>query len=93
MDAFKRKVKIRNFRDLEVWQLGMAIVREVYRVTKEFPKEERYGLVVEIRRSARSVPSNIAEGFNKDSNKNPRANVRGILVPICASAKADDIYI
>ncbi len=53
---------IRDFRDLEVWQRAMDLVVEVYRVTKSFPSEERYGLTAQSRRAATSVPSNIAEG-------------------------------
>lgn len=60
--------KIRNFRDLKIWQLGMEIVQEVYQFTKIFPKEELYGLVSQLRRAALSIPSNIAEGFNRASN-------------------------
>ncbi len=60
--------KIRNFRDLEIWKLGKGIVVEVYRVTKGFPKEEIYGLVSQMRRAAVSIPSNVAEGFNRKHN-------------------------
>ncbi|HNC84429.1 MAG: four helix bundle protein [Nitrospira sp.] len=60
--------KIRNFRDLEIWKLGKNIVLDVYRVTKAFPKEEIYGLVSQMRRAAISIPSNIAEGFNRKHN-------------------------
>lgn len=60
--------KIRNFRDLKIWQLGMEIVQEVYQFTKIFPKEELYGLVSQLRRAALSIPRNIAEGFNRASN-------------------------
>lgn len=63
---------IRNFRDLEVWKLGMEIVLDVYGVTKTFPEDERYGLVAQMRRSAVSIPSNIAEGFNRVHNKEYR---------------------
>ena len=61
-------IKIRNFRELEVWKLGKKIVLEVYRVTKGFPKEEMYGLVAQMRRAAVSIPSNVAEGFNRKHN-------------------------
>jgi len=53
---------IRGFRDLEVWQRAMDLVVEIYRLTKSFPSDERYGLTVQLRRAAVSVPSNIAEG-------------------------------
>ena len=51
-----------SYRDLRVWQKSMKLVVEVYVVTKSFPKEETYGLVSQMRRAAVSVPSNIAEG-------------------------------
>jgi four helix bundle protein len=63
-----RTIKIRNFRELEVWKLGKKIVLDVYRVTKDFPKEEMYGLVAQMRRAAVSIPSNVAEGFNRRHN-------------------------
>jgi four helix bundle protein len=62
-------VTIKNFRDLDVWQLGKKIVLDVYRVTKGFPKEELYELVGQMRRAAVSIPSNVAEGFNRVHNR------------------------
>ena len=64
--------KIKNFRDLEVWKLGMEIVVDVYESTKIFPKEETYGLVSQMRRAAVSIASNVAEGFNRYHNKEYR---------------------
>lgn len=58
-----------RFEKLEVWQLGMKIVREVYKVTKEFPKEELFGLVSQFRRAAISIVLNIAEGSGQSSSK------------------------
>ncbi|MFB6264373.1 MAG: four helix bundle protein [Bradymonadaceae bacterium] len=49
-------------RKLEVWELGMKLVRQVYRLTSEFPEDERFGLVSQLRRAAVSIPSNVAEG-------------------------------
>ena len=60
--------KIRNFRDLDVWKKGMEIVRDVYLITGAFPKQEQYGLTSQIQRSSVSIPSNIAEGFNRLHN-------------------------
>jgi four helix bundle protein len=57
--------KIRSFRDLRVWQKGIELVGEIYRITEKFPKEETYGLSSQMRRAAVSVPSNIAEGFRR----------------------------
>lgn len=66
------KEKIKNFRDLDVWKLGMEVVVDVYKHTRRFPKEELYGLVSQMRRAAISIPSNIAEGFNRFHNKEYR---------------------
>ena len=54
-----------NFRKLDVWHDGIELVAEVYRVSAQFPKDERYGLTAQIRRAAVSVPSNIAEGYGR----------------------------
>ena len=56
-------MEIKSYRDLVVWQKSMELVTTVYTITKEFPKEELYALTSQIRRSAVSVPSNIAEGY------------------------------
>ena len=54
---------IENFKDLAIWQRGIELVEKVYLQTRHFPKEELYGLTGQLRRSAVSVPSSIAEGF------------------------------
>ena len=61
--------KIESFTDLIVWQEGHNLVILVYRITKEFPKEEIYSLTNQMRRSASSVTSNIAEGFGRQGYK------------------------
>ena len=61
--------KIKNFQDLRIWQKGIEVVKDVYILTKKFPKEELYGLTSQMRRSAVSIPSNIAEGFRRYHNK------------------------
>jgi four helix bundle protein len=53
---------ITSFRDLRVWQSGMDLVTQIYRLTQSFPREEQYGLTSQMRRAAVSVPSNIEEG-------------------------------
>ena len=53
---------IQSFRDLEAWQLGMEFVVRVYAVTREFPRDERYGLTSQLRRAAVAIPSNVSEG-------------------------------
>lgn len=61
----ERKKQIRHFRDLEVYQRAFSAAMKVYEITKDFPKEERYSLVDQIRRSSRSICSNIAEAWRK----------------------------
>jgi four helix bundle protein len=56
---------IRGHRDLAVWQAAMDLAKAVYAMTADFPTEERYGLVSQMRRAAVSVPSNIAEGAGR----------------------------
>ncbi|GAG56333.1 unnamed protein product, partial [marine sediment metagenome] len=60
---------IKRFKDLRIWQKGIEVVTDIYTLTKKFPKEELYGLTSQIRRSAISIPTNIAEGFNRFHNK------------------------
>jgi len=57
----------RGHRDLIAWQKAMDLVTEIYGVTQVFPKEERYGLTSQLRRAAVSVPSNLAEGYSRNS--------------------------
>ncbi len=61
--------KIRDFKDLKVWQESMALVKEVYRVSILFPKDEQFILCSQMKRAAISIPSNIAEGFRRKHNK------------------------
>jgi four helix bundle protein len=60
---------VKSYRDLIVWQKAMDYVTEVYRLTAEFPRDELYGLTSQLRRSAVSVPSNIAEGQGRHSTR------------------------
>jgi four helix bundle protein len=53
---------LRSYQDLEVWKKSIDLVEKIYRVSKDFPPDERFGLTSQIRRAAVSVPSNIAEG-------------------------------
>ncbi|MDT8303186.1 MAG: four helix bundle protein [Sedimentisphaerales bacterium] len=64
--------KIKNFRDLDIWKKGIEIVRTVYETVNVFPKQESYGLNSQMQRSSVSIPSNIAEGFNRFHNKEYR---------------------
>jgi len=58
-----------TYTDLQVWQAAMDLAEDVYRITKNFPKEETYGLTIQVRRAAVSAPSNIAEGKGRSSDK------------------------
>ena len=58
-----------SYRDLIAWQKGMQLVIKVYEATRTFPREEVYGLTSQIRRSAVSIPSNIAEGHGRNTNR------------------------
>ena len=57
---------IQSFKDLDVWQLSMKLAEACYVATREFPKDELYGMTSQIRRSAASIPANIAEGYGRD---------------------------
>ena len=58
-----------NLKELKIWSKAIDLATEVYKLTADFPKEEKYGLTSQIRRSAISVPSNIAEGAGRNSDK------------------------
>ena len=65
-------MKIKNYKDLNIWKRSIKVVENIYKITKNFPKEEIYGLTSQLRRSAISIPSNIAEGFARFYNKEYR---------------------
>ncbi len=56
------KSSVRSYKDLVVWQKGIALAKVIYRLTQTFPSAEKFGLVAQMRRAAVSIPSNIAEG-------------------------------
>jgi four helix bundle protein len=58
-----------SYRDLIVWQKAYQLCLQVYKATKEFPKSEEYGLISQLRRCSVSIPSNIAEGYNRKGRK------------------------
>ena len=58
-----------KFKDLKVWKMAMELVVEIYNLSAKFPKEEKYNLASQIKRAAISIPSNIAEGAGRNSNK------------------------
>ncbi|MCL5021324.1 MAG: four helix bundle protein [Bacteroidetes bacterium] len=65
----ERKKDIKHFRDLEVYQRAFAAAMRIFELTRQFPAEEKYSLVDQIRRSSRSVCSNLAEGWRKRKYK------------------------
>lgn len=62
-------MQVNSYRELKVWRLGMELAKEVYRLTRTFPKHEVYGLSSQMQRAAVSVPANIAEGHAKTSTR------------------------
>ena len=60
---------LKNYRELKVWQKAYQVCIDIYKITKVFPREERYGLTSQIRRAAVSVPSNIAEGYGRKTTQ------------------------
>lgn len=58
-----------NFKELKVWQNAMSLTKAIYLITDQFPDKERFGLTSQIRRSAVSIPSNIAEGSGRGTDK------------------------
>jgi len=62
-------MKVKDYKDLKVWQKGIEIVDKVYAITEKFPKSELYGLTGQMRKASISIPSNIAEGFVRSHTK------------------------
>ena len=60
---------VKSFEELNAWRKAHELVLAVYRVTAKFPKDERFGVVSQLRRAASSIPANIAEGFGRRSTK------------------------
>ena len=60
---------VQSYQELEVWKVAMDLATECYRVTKAFPKDELFGMTSQIRRSAASIPANIAEGQGREHTK------------------------
>lgn len=58
-----------GYKDLKVWQLSHALTLQIYRITKDFPSEEKFGIISQMRRAAYSVPSNIVEGKSRNTQK------------------------
>ncbi|HBL76315.1 MAG: four helix bundle protein [Bacteroidetes bacterium GWF2_42_66] len=58
-----------NYKEIKIWQNARALVKAVYRISKQLPKEELYGLTSQIRRAAVSIPANIAEGAGRGTDR------------------------
>jgi four helix bundle protein len=58
-----------NFKELKVWRAGIEVSKSIFSLTRNFPSDERYGLTSQMTRAAVSIPSNIAEGCGRKSNK------------------------
>jgi four helix bundle protein len=62
----ENQAQVRSYKDLDVWQVAMDLVEACYRITAKFPRDELYGLTSQMRRSAVSIPANIAEGYGRE---------------------------
>ncbi|MGC4036496.1 MAG: four helix bundle protein [Chitinophagaceae bacterium] len=60
---------MKNYKELIVWQKGIELVKKLYQLTKQFPPDERYGLISQMSRAVVSIPANIAEGSSRNSDK------------------------
>jgi len=69
LSPIENKMSFRDFTSMPIWQKGIALLKIVYQITDTFPKEEKYSMVSDMRRSANSVVHNIAEGFGRYENK------------------------
>lgn len=75
-----------SFRDLRVWRDAMTLVEDVYRVSKTFPADERFGLTAQLRRAAVSIPSNIGEGKRR---KRQRAFLHHLDIALGSQGEVD----
>jgi four helix bundle protein len=78
--------KLEKFQDLQVWKKAHQLALGIYKITKNFPQEEKFALVSQMRRAAVSVPANITEGFRKRGSKD-KINFYNI-----AQASLDELY-
>jgi four helix bundle protein len=78
--------RIKSFRDLEVWSVAIDLAVEAYRLTTAFPRSEQFGLTSQVRRSATSISSNLAEGHNRRSR---RAYANHVAIALGSQAELD----
>ena len=79
-------MKIRSYKELDVWKKGIDIVDLIYEITDRFPDREKYGLAIQMQRAAVSIPSNIAEGRRRGSKKEFR---RFLLISFGSGAELE----
>ncbi len=77
-----------SVRNLEIWKEGIQLVKEIYRITRTWPKEEVYGLTAQVRRAAISIPANISEGVGRAS---PGDTVRFVQMALGSAYELDTL--
>ncbi|MCX6150363.1 MAG: four helix bundle protein [Ignavibacteriales bacterium] len=81
---------MKTHKDLEVWKNSIGLVTDIYKITHEFPKEELFGIVNQIRRASISVPSNIAEGAGRHS---PKEFIRFLYIAVGSLSELETQFI
>lgn len=83
-------MKVKDYKDLKVWQKGIEIVDKIYALTAKFPKEELYGLTLQTRKASVSIPSNVSEGFVRGHTNEYRQFLR-VSLGSCAELDTQSI--
>ncbi len=83
-------MRVKDYKDLKVWQKGIEIVDKVYALTAKFPKEELYGLTLQMRKASVSIPSNVSEGFVRGHTNEYRQFLR-VSLGSCAELDTQSI--
>ncbi len=83
-------MKVKDYKDLKVWQKGIEIVDKIYALTAKFPKEELYGLTLQMRKASVSIPSNVSEGFARGHTNEYRQFLR-VSLGSCAELDTQSI--
>ena len=81
--------EIKSYRDLEVWQLGVELAVDCYALTSQFPADERFGLTGQTRKSAVSIPSNVAEGHNRRTPQSNNAYRNHVSIALGSAGELD----
>ncbi len=77
---------MQSHKDLNVWKMSIDFAEDVYTITKQYPKEEMYGMVSQMRRAATSIPMNIAEGYARSTDKE---NIHFLYIAAGSAAEVD----